>query len=88
MNEAIKTYAIVTGASSGIGWHISEELAKKGYSLVAVSNKPKLLAQLKFELEQNHPIQVLTIDVDLAKKDAAQHIFDFCNSCFISFRNV
>ena len=78
MNEAIKTYAIVTGASSGIGWHISEELAKKGYSLVAVSNQPKLLAQLKFELEQNHPIQVLTIDVDLAKKDAAQHIFDFC----------
>ena len=50
MNEAIKTYAIVTGASSGIGWHISKELAKKGYSLVGVSNQPVLLAKLKIDM--------------------------------------
>ena len=78
MNEVIKKYAVVTGASSGIGWHISKELAKKGYAIVAVSNQAELLAKLKFELEQEYQIQVLTIDIDLTKNDAAQNIFDFC----------
>lgn len=80
MNEVINKYAIITGASSGIGWEISKELAKKGYSLVAVSNQPALLTKLKFELEQNYQIRVLTIDCDLAKKNAAKHIFDFCQN--------
>jgi len=78
MNELIKKYAVVTGASSGIGWHIAKELAKRGYSLVAVSNQPELLDKLRFELEQNFQIQVLTVDYDLTKKDAAKKIFDFC----------
>ena len=47
MNELIKKYAVVTGASSGIGWHIAKELAKRGYSLVAVSNQPELLDKIK-----------------------------------------
>ena len=80
MNELIKKYAVVTGASSGIGWHIAKELAKRGYSLVAVSNQPVLLDKLRFELEQNFQIQVLTVDYDLTKKDAAKKIFDFCQN--------
>jgi hypothetical protein len=78
MNEGLKKYAVVTGASSGIGWHISMELAKKGYSIVAVSNQPVLLTKLKIELEQKYQIQVLTMDCDLTKSDAAKHIFAFC----------
>ena len=80
MNEVVEKYAVVTGASSGIGWYISIELANKGYSLVAVSNEPELLAKLKFELEQNFQIQVLTIDCDLTKSDTASYIFDFCQN--------
>lgn len=78
MNKVIEKYAVVTGASSGIGRYISKELAKKGYGIVAVSNQPELLTKLKFELEENDQIQVCTIDIDLAKIDAAQHIFDYC----------
>jgi short-subunit dehydrogenase len=78
MNEANKKYAVVTGASSGIGWYISGELAKKGYSLVAVSNQPELLAKLKFEFEQEYQIQVLTINIDLTKNESPQKVFNFC----------
>lgn len=78
MNEITNKYAVVTGASSGIGWHISKELAQKGYSIVAVSNQPDQLAKLKIELQQHYAIQVLTIDSDLTKNDSAQNIFDFC----------
>lgn len=80
MSEEIKKYAVVTGASSGIGWHISIELAKKGYSLIAVSNQPQSLGILKAELEKDYQIEVLTIDCDLSKKNAAQAIFDFCKN--------
>jgi len=73
-----KKHAIVTGASSGIGWHISEELAAKGYSLVAISNQAQELSKLKSHLEKKHTIEVLTIDCDLTKTNAAKSIFDYC----------
>ena len=62
MNDVKKEYAVVTGASSGIGWSTSVELAKRGYSLLAVSNQLEQLAQLKLELEQDYQIEVLTLD--------------------------
>jgi short-subunit dehydrogenase len=79
MSELIK-YAVVTGASSGIGWHISKELAVKGYSIIAVSNQSSALSKLKAELENDYQIEVLTIDCDLSKRNAAQVIFDFCRN--------
>lgn len=77
MNDR-RIYAVVTGASSGIGWHITKELAKKGYSIVAVSNQAEALAQLKSEMESKYSIRVRLIDCDLADNDAAKKVFDFC----------
>jgi short-subunit dehydrogenase len=77
MNDIIK-YAVVTGASSGIGWHISKELAIKGYSIVAVSNQPEELNQLKADLEGTYQIKVLPVVCDLTDYGAAEYIFDFC----------
>ncbi|MGD0340783.1 MAG: SDR family NAD(P)-dependent oxidoreductase [Bacteroidales bacterium] len=72
-------YALITGASSGIGWHFAEALAKKGYSVVAVSNQPAQLEDLKKSLEQAYRITVVTINIDLAQQDSAQKVFDYCN---------
>ncbi len=71
-------YALVTGASSGIGWHVSKELAQKGYSIIAVSNQPERLEQLKNELESAHAISVKTVSIDLAHAGAAKEIFEHC----------
>lgn len=71
-------YALVTGASSGIGWHFARELAKRGYSIVAVSNQPELLETLKTELSHDFSVQVFIIEADLARHDAATHVFDIC----------
>jgi uncharacterized protein len=73
-------YALVTGASSGIGWHISKELAQKGYSIIAVSNQPEQLEQLKNELESANAISVKTVNMDLAQAGAAKEIFQYCES--------
>ena len=44
-------YAVVTGASSGIGRDIAKELAKKGYDIIAVARNEEALNQLKEEIE-------------------------------------
>jgi len=71
-------YALVTGASSGIGWHISELLAKKGYPVIAVSNQPLQLDDLKRSLEKKYGIRVVTINCDLALENSAQEVFEHC----------
>ena len=40
-------YAIITGASSGIGREMALLLAKKGYSLILVARREDRLKQLK-----------------------------------------
>jgi len=71
-------YALVTGASSGIGWHISRELAAREYSLIAISNQPKQLNDLRTELEGAYQINVHTRECDLADPNAARSIYDYC----------
>jgi NAD(P)-dependent dehydrogenase (short-subunit alcohol dehydrogenase family) len=39
--EDNRKYALITGASSGTGWHFPEVLAKNGCSLVTASNQPE-----------------------------------------------
>lgn len=78
MDVKHQKYALVTGASSGIGWYISKELAQKGYSLVAVSNQDALLKKLKVELEEDYKVMVQTLECDLSCHDAANLVFDFC----------
>jgi short-subunit dehydrogenase len=77
MRLALK-YAVVTGASSGIGWHISRELASRGYSIIAVSNQTEQLNKLKSELESSFKTSVQIFDCDLSEISSAENIFDFC----------
>ena len=76
--NAMEKYAVVTGASSGIGWHISKELAERGYSIVAVSNQSDALRNLKSELEETYGVTIFTIDCDLSATGAAELIYNYC----------
>ena len=73
-------YALVTGASSGIGRHISKELAQRGYSIVAVSNQPLQLDALKKELESTCSVSVFILNIDLARASAGKEVFDYCET--------
>lgn len=76
--DQTRKYALITGASSGIGWHFAEALAKKGYSVVAVSNQPTKLDELKERLEQEYRVNVFVINIDLTQEKSAQQVFDYC----------
>ena len=68
-------YALVTGASSGIGQQYATELAKQKYDLVLVSNQEKEIQEVTNELSQNYGIKTIALYRDLAKDEAAQELY-------------
>ncbi len=66
-------YALVTGASSGIGLHMARILAQRGYGLVLVARRQDRLEALRDELARpERPVVILV--QDLADRDAAARI--------------
>lgn len=71
-------YALITGASSGIGRCYAHELAKRGYNIIAVSNQQQELESVVKELHTTYNIAAHYIYADLAAPDAAKSIYDKC----------
>ncbi len=59
--------ALVTGASSGIGWAFAEELAERGFDLVLTARRSVRLEELARQLEERYGARSLICDVDLAQ---------------------
>ena len=59
-------YAMITGASSGIGREFARQLAKKGYSLILVARRGKRLEKLAQELVK-YGCQTEIIAADLSQ---------------------
>ena len=75
MNE--KSYALVTGASSGLGREIARVLAREGFNLLLVARREDKLLEVKHELEASWGIDALVLPADLAREDAALDVYDY-----------
>ena len=67
-------WALVTGASAGIGREFCVQLAAAGLNLVLVARREKLLETLGAELSRRHGIQTLVLATDLSQPDAAAEL--------------
>jgi short-subunit dehydrogenase len=60
-------WALIAGASEGIGEEFSKQLAAKGLNLVLIARRQALLDRLRQELEATYNIQVICLPLDLGR---------------------
>ena len=60
------TWAIVTGASSGIGKEFAYQLAQKGYNLILLARREQVLQEIAEDLINTHHIKVKYQSIDLS----------------------
>ncbi|MFC0216336.1 SDR family NAD(P)-dependent oxidoreductase [Paenibacillus chartarius] len=71
-------WALITGASSGIGQSFAHELASRGMHLVLVARSSQKLIMLAEQLERDYRIKAEAITADLSLIEAPRHIYDEC----------
>lgn len=69
-------WALVTGASSGIGKEFAVQLAERGMNLVLVARRKPLLEAIAQSLRETKGIQAKTVDADLSLPAATERIAD------------
>lgn len=74
MTETTTKWALVTGASSGIGAEIATALAKRRYNLVIVARREARLRQLANQLTQDFGILVNVQPLDITSPAARQQL--------------
>ncbi|CAM3549601.1 SDR family NAD(P)-dependent oxidoreductase [Flavobacterium chungbukense] len=77
MIEKSKPYALITGASKGIGKSIANELAKQGFPLLLVARSDEELKLLSADLQAKYGINVFILSIDLSINGAALKVGDW-----------
>jgi short-subunit dehydrogenase len=77
MNRWHGKWALVTGASAGIGRELARQLAAEGANLVLTARRRDRLVGLADELIARHAIRAVTCVADLSQPLGPRQIFDF-----------
>lgn len=74
---ASRRVAILTGASSGIGYAVAEQLAKDSYAVVLGSRNPEAAAA---RLRHDHGVEVTPVVGDLSDPETTRHLVEAASS--------
>jgi short-subunit dehydrogenase len=74
LHDRYGEWALVTGASAGIGAEFARALARQGVSVVLTARREDRLLALAGELEKTYNVETRTIAVDLSKPDGARQL--------------
>lgn len=73
-------FALVTGASKGIGKAIAMELASRKKDILLISRNESQLQELSSELIKTFGVRSHHLAIDLSEKGSAYKVFEWCNS--------
>ncbi|MBP5445141.1 MAG: SDR family NAD(P)-dependent oxidoreductase [Acholeplasmatales bacterium] len=68
-------YALITGASSGIGFECAKILASKGYDLIITARSIDKLNNLKELINKEYQKEVVIIPLDISKRESLTELF-------------
>jgi uncharacterized protein len=69
-------YALITGATSGIGYELTKLFARDGYSLILVARNKQRLQEVTDEMKQQFGVEITPLAKDLTNPYAAEEIYD------------
>ncbi len=72
----VKKYALITGASGGIGYDLAKMAGADGRNLILVARSAEKLNALAVELRKNNDTEVITIAVDLSDEKGVNKLLD------------
>lgn len=70
LKQKYGSYALVTGATSGIGKEFVELLAENGLNLVLVARREELLKKQVKEIQEKYKVKALAVPLDLTSDNA------------------
>lgn len=70
-------YALITGASAGIGLEITKDLAERGYDLILTARREELLQKIGRQILKKHPERkVIVIPADLSRREECFRLYE------------
>jgi uncharacterized protein len=69
-----KKYALITGATSGIGAEFAKQLAEKNYNLILTGRRENIIQELAKEIKEKQNIDIKIIIADLSKDEDVKKI--------------
>ena len=73
MNQQKRPMAVVTGASTGIGYELASCCARNGFDLLVVADEPEI--NKAAEALRSHDVNVEAIEVDLATIEGVEQVY-------------
>jgi short-subunit dehydrogenase len=73
-------YALITGASKGIGKAIATALASKGFNVLLVARSEPLLEKTAAEITSRFRVKADWLALDLSHPAAPQNVYDWCRA--------
>lgn len=71
-------FALITGASKGIGKALAHELASRKFNVLLIARNAELLEQNANQIENKYSVLAKYLAIDLAEENAAQQVYNWC----------
>ena len=73
--EGYGEWALVTGASSGIGKEFCYQLANRGMNIILVARRKEIIEKIALDIEHKNGVKTRIINIDITQDSATEIIF-------------
>ncbi|MDP3920634.1 MAG: SDR family oxidoreductase [Candidatus Omnitrophota bacterium] len=80
--------ALITGATTGIGWELTRLFARDGYDLILVARHEDSLKRAACALENEFQISGMVVAADLSKPNAGREVFERVQAAGLSVHTL